>query len=85
MFLFRNGRSNRDKTAKPLSSSNDRYSSDSISQYSVDIVEIAARGLEIEDGPLSRPSQRVDRNSSIYGSEVLLNASKLNVESEKNV
>ncbi len=72
-------------------SSYDNFSmDDTSSQYSVDIVEVAARGLDIEDGPLSRPSLRGQQylqqpDRQLGGNEVLLNASRLRVESDKNV
>ena len=56
--------------AKPISY--DTYSTDTSSQFSVDIVEVAPRGLELEDTKTKEQHQ-----------EVVLNASRLQVESEK--
>ncbi len=90
--------------AKPLSY--DNYSTDTSSQFSVDIVEVATRGLDVEEGgtgnghlsagsknpAASKKSLRSSKSAKsaeeggevkeLNGSEVVLNASKLQVESE---
>ena len=81
-------------TAKPISY--DTYSTDTSSQFSVDIVEVApsARGLELEETTGSHykknppaPTQQDDGGESAVegpaGTEIVLNASRLQVESEK--
>jgi len=78
--------------AKPISY--DTYSTDTSSQFSVDIVEVAPRGLELEEtgdksknNPLQTPTaQQEDGGESAVeenGTEIVLNASRLQVESEK--
>ena len=90
--------------AKPISY--DTYSTDTSSQFSVDIVEVAPRGLELEEAistsnnsntnrkivklaelPEPLPFQRSqDGGESAVvegnGGEIVLNASKLQVETE---
>jgi len=78
--------------AKPISY--DTYSTDTSSQFSVDIVEVAPRGLELEEtsqsknkDPPAQLSQQDDGGESAVeggnGTEIVLNASRLQVESEK--
>ena len=63
-------------TAKPISY--DTYSTDTSSQFSVDIVEVAPRPLEVEDPPPDDGGEAGLAN----GNEIVLNASRLQVESE---
>ena len=78
--------------AKPISY--DTYSTDTSSQFSVDIVEVAPRGLELEE-TLSSGSKKPQNvpalpyqqsqdggESALEGNEIVLNASKLKVETE---
>lgn len=80
--------------AKPISY--DTYSTDTSSQFSVDIVEVVPRGLELEETGQSKNknptaptqlSQQDDGGESAVeggtGTEIVLNASRLQVESEK--
>lgn len=77
--------------AKPISY--DTYSTDTSSQFSVDIVEVAPRGLELEETRIKNPTapaqlnQQDDGGESAVegenGTEIVLNASRLQVESEK--
>ena len=63
--------------AKPISY--DTYSTDTSSQFSVDIVEVAPQNLELKE----QNSGGVPAIEIQNGSEVVLNASRLQVESEK--
>lgn len=64
--------------AKPISY--DTYSTDTSSQFSVDIVEVAPRSLELEEASKKEVEQNGDAGKE---NEIVLNASRLQVESEK--
>jgi len=63
--------------AKPISY--DTYSTDTSSQFSVDIVEVAPRGLEMEN----KNEVQIENGPQTEGDGIVLNASKLQVETEK--
>ena len=63
--------------AKPISY--DTYSTDTSSQFSVDIVEVAPRGLEMEN----KNEVQIENGPQTDGDGIVLNASKLQVETEK--
>ncbi len=81
--------------AKPISY--DAYSTDTSSQFSVDIVEVAPRNLELEaaetaskkstGGPAENGGEGGENppedGAAEDGPEIVLNASRLQVESEK--
>lgn len=73
--------------AKPISY--DNYSTDTSSQFSVDIVEVSPKGLELEE---ASPAAKLDAEAVVVPNEsgqaaedeneIVLNASRLQVESE---
>ena len=54
-------------------------STDTSSQFSVDIVEVAPRGLEMEN----KNEVQIENGPQTDGDGIVLNASKLQVETEK--
>lgn len=65
--------------AKPISY--DTYSTDTSSQFSVDIVEVAPRGLELENQ--AKDEVQIENGAAQTDDGIVLNASKLQVETEK--